>query len=403
MIEQGLSTPLALKLLFYAINGTGLGHITRLNNVATDAAWLCQQVGIQPRFEFLTTSDAPAVVRDFPVTKLPSRTTVKALGLPVKATTAKIKAQIISMINGMNADALILDTNPKGAYSEFSFIRGLARKTIFIDRARKRASIDSATQQHIALYDQVLCPEASVQQASDLFHPNLQFIGKIHGFKPEVALSYQEVRQYFGAKPGQPLVYLSSGGGGDPLSEQALKQWLTAIRATEPHALVVVGYGPLYRGEMMYADRQVIPYTGTDINHYFAGFDYAVSAAGYNSFEELKAAQIPTLFYPLAKGFDDQAARIAAAASEHLCVLADLEHPHQGLQQLHNHKLRIAENLAQQPLAIGSLKAALHIVNTALQRKRHAPDWQQLSTAVEQRIAERNQRVQQLRLARTVA
>ena len=73
-----------------------------------------------------------------------------------------------------------------------------------------------------------------------------------------------------------------------------------------PHARVIVGYGPLYKGVIHYANRQAIPFTGTRVNRYFAGVDLAISAAGYNSVEELQAANVPTLFYGLEKGFDDQ-------------------------------------------------------------------------------------------------
>lgn len=387
-----------LKIVFYAINGTGLGHITRLNTIATDAAWLCRQLDIEPRFEFLTTSDAPSVVSDFPVTKLPSKTTIKALGLPVKTSTAKIKAQIINMLNGANADCLVLDTNPKGAYSEFSFLRGLVKNTVFIDRARKREGIDPITQKHIALYDRVICPESAPEQASLLFHPNLDFVGKITGFKPEQALTQSTVRNYFGMRGNQSLVYLSSGGGGDPMSEQALTQWLQALRQSDPNALIVIGYGPLYQAAMHYADRNVIPYTRTDISRYFAGFDYAVSAAGYNTFEELKAAGVPTLFYSLSKGFDDQQARIHAAMQQGLCLLADEQTPRlQALQQLSRQHGAIAAKLQRQPLEAGSILAAQNLVMTACSKKRDALSAANMAEVVQRLMAQRTQCHQQLR------
>lgn len=50
---------------------------------------------------------------------------------------------------------------------------------------------------------------------------------------------------------------------------------------------------------------------------YFAAFDIAVSAAGYNTFHELHQARIPTVFVPnTAPGMDNQAARAMFAVDE---------------------------------------------------------------------------------------
>ncbi len=156
-------------------------------------------------------------------------------------------------------------------------------------------------------------------------HPNMTYVGKVHGFKPEKAYEQDEVRNYFGAKPNQKLIYLSSGGGGDLLSEEVIDKWLTTLRNAIPEPLVVVGYGPLFKGKINYRDRNVIPFTGTHISQFFAGFDFAISAVGYNSFEELQAARVPALYYSLEKGMDDQIERIQQKALQGLCTLGSTE------------------------------------------------------------------------------
>ena len=42
-------------------------------------------------------------------------------------------------------------------------------------------------------------------------------------------------------------------------------------------------------------------------------FDYAISAAGYNTFHELLACGIPTIFIPKSRGYDDQYGRAKRA------------------------------------------------------------------------------------------
>ncbi|MGF1723739.1 hypothetical protein [Photobacterium nomapromontoriensis] len=368
----------ALKIVFYAINGTGLGHITRLNNIATDAAIMCKALGIEPRFEFITTSDAPAVVTDFITTKFPSKTTIKELALPIKSTTAAIKAQIVSHISTASPDALVLDTNPKGSYGEFSFIQSLARTTVFIDRARKQETIDASTKMHIALYDKVICPEVA-GCASFPLHPNTTYTGKIHGYKPEKALTRESVREYFGVKPNQKLVYLSSGGGGDKHSEQVIDAWTSCVRDILPEALIVIGYGPLFKGKLNYRDRHVIPFTGTNISGYFTGFDFAISAAGYNSFEELQAAGVPTLFYSLEKGMDDQADRIRQKESEGFCMFGRVESLNSDLRRFLLNREMIATRLSGIASFSGSVLAAKSLIETAASKR----SWQLESSELE--------------------
>ena len=68
------------------------------------------------------------------------------------------------------------------------------------------------------------------------------------------------------------------------------------------------------------------------MSRYFAAFDGAVAAAGYNAFHELIALGVPSLFVPMERQTDDQAARArwAAAAGVGLGVAgaadASLEH-----------------------------------------------------------------------------
>ena len=50
------------------------------------------------------------------------------------------------------------------------------------------------------------------------------------------------------------------------------------------------------------------------MSRYFRAFDMAVAAAGYNAFHELIAFAVPTLFVPMPRNTDDQAARARWAA-----------------------------------------------------------------------------------------
>jgi hypothetical protein len=121
----------------------------------------------------------------------------------------------------------------------------------------------------------------------------------------------EQVRAHVGAQPGELLVYVSAGGGGDPQAEEQLHRTCAALLA-EPEVRIVVGAGPLYRGLPLLRDR-VVWLQQTGVAELMAGFDLAVCAAGYNSFYELMHAGVPTLFLPQAKVADEQDRRAERA------------------------------------------------------------------------------------------
>jgi hypothetical protein len=59
------------------------------------------------------------------------------------------------------------------------------------------------------------------------------------------------------------------------------------------------------------------------MSRYFAAFDASVAAAGYNAFHELIAFGVPTLFVPMPRNTDDQAARAGWAAGHDVAVAVD--------------------------------------------------------------------------------
>ncbi len=59
------------------------------------------------------------------------------------------------------------------------------------------------------------------------------------------------------------------------------------------------------------------------MSRYFAAFDLAVAAAGYNAFHELIAFAVPTLFVPMPRNTDDQAARARWAAEAGVGLAVD--------------------------------------------------------------------------------
>lgn len=301
-----------VNALFYAINGRGLGHLTRLLAVARATRELCDALGVPSELEFVTTSEASFICDDFPVYKLPSKTTVARSQLQRDRYAQRAKLIVSNLVAAKAPDLLVLDTVPYGAFQEFAFLRSYARASAYLYRHQDESSASSdLVQRHLELFDRIIVPDDESQEEryplSRVAKSRVSFVGPIHSFDASTAWEAARVRAYFGVPLGKRLIYVSAGGGGDG------RPWLEAVIeavAADPANFVLAGYGPLHRGERRYAPN-VVPLAEPSASRYFRGVDAAISAAGYNSYQELLAAGVPTLFFAQQKGLDRQDLRIA--------------------------------------------------------------------------------------------
>jgi predicted glycosyltransferase len=297
-----------VKVLFYAINGTGLGHLSRLLAIARPMRDLLEALGHLPDLRFLTTSEGSAAAHDFPVYKLPSKSA--AGNLPQAEFAASSKLLISHLVAQFSPHVLVTDTLAEGSYGEVSFLLSYVGAAVFVDRHKDAAVTSSEVyRRHVVLYQKVIVPD-DLDSAARYPVPRgtkQHFVGSIHGFRPAWATPPEQVRANFNVDPDHRLIYLSAGGGSD--SREGLEHLIHAL-AQDPHNHLLVGYGPLHRGAAIYR-RNVVPLFSAEARQMFPGVDAAVSAAGYNSYHELLAAKVPTLFYAQRKGMDRQDERIA--------------------------------------------------------------------------------------------
>jgi predicted glycosyltransferase len=274
----------AVRVLFYAINGRGLGHLTRLCAIARAARDLLEALELPHDFQFVTTSEATSLVEDFPVYKLPSKTALGRVKGSRERHVQHAKLIVSNLVAAQNPDLLVLDTVPYGAFQELAFLRSYARATAYVyRRLDQRAAASELVQKHLELFDRIVVPDDA--EARDAYplpraaRDRVSFVGAIHGFDAARAWPRDRVRAYFGVGEGQRLVYVSAGGGGDGRAE--LEQLVRAV-AADPENFVLAGYGPLHRGECVYG-ANVVPLLEPNVSRFFGGLDAAISAAGYNS------------------------------------------------------------------------------------------------------------------------
>lgn len=357
-----------VRLLFYAINGTGLGHLTRLLAVARSCRELLEALEQEADIRFLTSSEASEVVWDFPVYKLPSKTVARTVKMGVDEFEAESKLLVTNLMASFKPDVLVVDTLPQGSYREIAFLKTFVSRMVYIDR-HKDPSVTRTElhQKHVALYDRVLIPDhpeaAARYEHSKEVIPKRKFVGPIHLFEPHSSLTRAEVRERFDLQPGQRLFYLSGGGGSE--SREFLKE--TALRlATNQQNFVLVGWGPLHQGELIFR-KNIVSLTDAGSRQLFRGVDIALSAAGYNTYQELLAARVPTVFYAQPKGMDRQDERIALGAERgwHLNLESlDSERACEQLERLTDENVRggILSALDERAPAGGRWTAAAEIL-----------------------------------------
>jgi UDP-N-acetylglucosamine--N-acetylmuramyl-(pentapeptide) pyrophosphoryl-undecaprenol N-acetylglucosamine transferase len=306
----------AQRIVFYAWNGIGSGHLTRLTSIARALRKLSEEKDREADIWIMTTSEATklAFTENFPTLKFPS---IPAPGFSPQAHRELCERLIRQTFDALKPDLLVTDTLPQGFYEELPAVLPSIPKRAFVYRPLLAGYVERfGILQKLEPYDLILVPER--EEHAGLYIPQylqnkVRFLGPVIIRTRDEILTRDEARAALGASPGQKIVYLSCGGGGDKVSESRLHSWLEWLSETD--YLLVVGAGPLYRGRPQYG-RNVVWTERVPICDCMAAFDVAVCSTGYMSFNELMYFGVPTIFVPLKRDADDQFARAYRAQRE---------------------------------------------------------------------------------------
>lgn len=362
-----------MKVVFYGINGQGLGHIARLLNIAGVLKELVNALDMKAEFSFLTTSEASHIITDFPVYKIPSLKVFDNPNYRIRDQITHGRFFVSNLFASLRPDVVIMDTTPVGAFGEFMLIRDFCTTKVFINRhSAMSGEPENPKNNALNMYDLILTPDHPDHHLKYYFPSTINanvFTDVIHGFRRDLALERDAVRSYFGVEEDQKLVYISAGGGGDIGAEEQLDILYNALKHRRDIKFLF-GYGPLYRGRIIYNDH-IIPYTGDNIRQFFLGIDASICAAGYNTYEELLAAGIPTLFYSQVKQMDRQDIRIKEGQqhgwNDYFDTFPNCDNLDSRLTALLSPNNSVFENLLKKEPSYGSLNTALEIIKESVQ------------------------------------
>lgn len=313
-----------MRVVFYCVNGSGVGHLTRLVALAKWMRRYLELLGHPAELVFLTSSEETSLLfrENLPSFKLPSKTAIGSSGFDKLTYLALAKQWVWHSLTLLRPDLLVVDSFPRGAFGELTSALDLVKKKAFVYRHMKSEMASRPDfQAMVALYDRIVLPEDAGRHA-ELLPPaaasRVSRVGPIVLRERAEVLGRAEARRQLGVSAEGPAILLTAGGGGDPTAPARLGLLVDHLRRLGE---VVVAAGPLYRGPRPDAAPGVVWLTEPTLSSLLPAFDVAVSAAGYNTFHELMFARVPSVFLPQEKVADAQDARAQVAVERGAAVL----------------------------------------------------------------------------------
>jgi spore coat polysaccharide biosynthesis predicted glycosyltransferase SpsG len=300
-----------VRILFVTSNGTGLGHLTRSMAIARRL-----DSSVEPLF--FTLSAAAPVVRElgFPVEYAASYATPGA-GNDWRWS-RRLRGRLRAAIAEAEPAVLVFDgTHPYEAL--LGAMRGFdGLRTVWSRRPLWRRGSSRAPLGRTGSFDAVLEP-GELAAAEDR-GPTVARRAEVRAVAPIVLLDRAELlpreqaARELGLDPAATNVLVGLGQGDEvrAANERCLRHLAgrEGIRvAALSSALAELDAPPEGVAQL----RATYP-----ISRYYAAFDAAVSAAGYNAYHELIALGVPSLFVPMRRQTDDQPARARFAAASGL-------------------------------------------------------------------------------------
>lgn len=307
------------RVVFYAVNGLGLGHVTRLLAIARAV----RRRAAKAEILFITSSEADGVIyrEGFAAVKLPSKTIREQCGLGKETYLKMAQTVTWSVLSSFNPDVLVVDTYPSGSFEELIPVLRWKQKNVFVFREQRQETyLSKLLMAMLPLYDRLIIPHDSIAQVGELPEPHkARAVGPILIREKNEILSRAEARRVLNLPPEGLLFYGSFGGGGDPETKRALELTAQAIKAI-PDAHLVLGAGPLLRQAPQVQDGVTVLTGRYPMLDVLPAFDGAIAAAGYNTVHELLFAGVPSVLVPFGRVLDDQEKRVHTLAEQGACL-----------------------------------------------------------------------------------
>jgi hypothetical protein len=314
--------PPPATVLFVSSNGTGMGHLARL-------AAMARRSGDAVRPQFVSMSRAVPIVGDMAVggegdgtvgfawEYVPSR---DDLGIGPRRWNRQFERRLTRMLLRDRPAAVVFD----GTYPYDGLLAAIAAareqrvdvRAVWSRRGMWQPGLDRGQLSRSGRFDLVVAPgelAAEADRGATAGRGDALDVGPVTLLDADELLPRAAAAAALGVDPDRPTALLTLGAGNVRDVTDDRQRFLDRMLAV-PDLQVVVTHALIADQADELGDRvwatSVFP-----ISRYFRALDFAVAAAGYNSFHELVGFGVPTAFVPNpAVRLDDQVARARWAA-----------------------------------------------------------------------------------------
>jgi UDP-N-acetylglucosamine--N-acetylmuramyl-(pentapeptide) pyrophosphoryl-undecaprenol N-acetylglucosamine transferase len=317
--------PASPTVLLISSNGAGMGHLTRLLAYSRR-----MPPGVHPHVLSLSQAVPVVAAEGVPWEYLPSR---GASGMRTSAWRALFTERVAEVLHRVDPDVLVFDGTHPYPGLETALATHPRTRSVWSRRGMWKPGLGRSQLERVGWFDAVLEP-GDLAAAADRGLTAPGGVGDaaadragvpVHRVRPvtlvddEHLTSPAQARSALGLPPEGPLALVTLGAGN--LNETG-DEVGAAVAELSARGIGVCVTAPSI-AERAYAGAGVHLVRHYPLTEHVRAFDYAVSAAGYNSFHETLRFGVPTLFVPNRHtSLDDQVARArhAAAAGWALCV-----------------------------------------------------------------------------------
>jgi UDP:flavonoid glycosyltransferase YjiC (YdhE family) len=302
------------RIMFVSSNGTGLGHLTRSMAIA-------RRLDRDTESLFVTLSRAAPVVREmgFPVEYMASHNS-PTVGSDLRWS-RRMTPRLRAAISEAEPDLLVFD----GILPYDPLLATMKRvpATVWCRRGLWQSGASTAPLTRSDLFDAILEPGDFAASADA--GPTSSRRDEAHEVPPIVFLDDAELlpraeaERELGLEPGKPTILVQLGQG--PEVADATARCLRTLAGAD--GVQVAAASSAISGLLDVPEGIVHLRSTYPMSRYYAAFDGAVSAVGYNAFHEMVRFAIPALFVPMRRETDDQAARARYAESVGVALAVD--------------------------------------------------------------------------------
>jgi UDP:flavonoid glycosyltransferase YjiC (YdhE family) len=295
--------PRTPRALFLTANGTGLGHVARLLAIARRAAGRFEPV-------FATMAHAAPFIEQFGFAAeyVPS---AAYAGADQEAWDRWFRVELEEMIDAHGARLVVFDgNNPTAGIVAAVASRGDCRFAWV-----RRGMYGTAASPHIgnaAYFDLILEPgEIAGERDGGVTarrRDEAKLLDPIRILDEDEMLPAAEARAALGLSGERPAVLIQLGAGANRDILGLTDKLIGELNRHLSVDIVLAEWGNATTGLSLWPGVRTL--SGFPVAQYFNAFALSIAAAGYNTYHEVIAAGLPTIFIPnTAPGMDDQAGR----------------------------------------------------------------------------------------------